>query len=113
MKGYIIKSSLFFFTGSFNFNKTSNPKTVRNLSLQECLPVGCVPPTLYRPEWGLCPGGLCLRGLCPGRGLCQGEPPDRDPPVYRMTDMSKNITLPQTSFAGGKNVRIQILLRFH
>ena len=28
----------------------------------------------------------------------------RDPPVDRMTDMCKNITLPQTSFAGGKYV---------
>ena len=28
----------------------------------------------------------------------------RHPPVNRMTNRSKNITLPQTSFAGGKNV---------
>ena len=41
---------------------------------QECIPVGCVPPTLYRT----------------GRGLCLGEsetpdrpPPDKDPPVQR------------------------------
>ena len=31
-------------------------------------------------------------------GLCQ----EADPPVNRMTDVCKNITLPQTSFAGGK-----------
>ena len=54
---------------------------------------------------GLCSGGLCLsRGLCPG-GLCpwgslSGRP---IPPVNRMTHRCKNIALPQTSFAGGKN----------
>ena len=38
-------------------------------------------------------------GLCPGEGVSvQRETP---PPVNRMTDASKNITLPQTSFAGG------------
>ena len=31
------------------------------------------------------------------------HPPEADPPVDRMTDRCKNITLPQTSFAGGKN----------
>ena len=32
------------------------------------------------------------------------DPLDRDPaPLDRMTDMSKNITLPQTSFSGGNN----------
>ena len=46
-------------------------------------------------RFGLYMGGFCLRkslsgGLCPG-SLC---------PVNKMTDGSKNITLPQTSLAG-------------
>ena len=45
---------------------------------QECIPVGCVPPTLHRI------GGLCLAGdLCPGI-LFQGDPTphcDRQTPV--------------------------------
>ena len=44
----------------------------------------------------LCPEGVSVQGglwgLCPG-----GDPP----PADRMTDASENITLPQTSFAGG------------
>ena len=47
---------------------------------QECIPVGCVPPA-----------------CCPYLPACPGTPP----PVNRMTDRCKNITLPQTSFAGG------------
>ena len=42
-------------------------------------------------------------GLCPG-GVSVRETPWTEtspPPVNRMTDASKNITLPQTSFAGG------------
>ena len=54
-----------------------------------------------------CPGGVYLPGgTCPGRGVylpggectCPGTPPA----VNRMTDRCKNITLPQTSFAGCK-----------
>ena len=55
---------------------------------------------------GVCSGGVCLwsRG-----GLLLGVYPcmhwGRPPPVNRMTDRCKNITLPQTSFAGGKNAQ--------
>ena len=35
-----------------------------------------------------------------------GIPPPTPPPVNRITDRCKNITLPQTSFAGGKNVNV-------
>ena len=62
---------------------------------------------------GLSPGEVSVQGaLCPGGslsggsvsrwvsvqgGLCQGD----CPPVNRMTDACENITLAQTSFAGG------------
>ena len=71
----------------------------------------------------VCPGEVCPEGVCPEGftgGVCQGvcvcvsrgvytTPPARcrlaytHSPVNRMTDRCKNITLPQTSFAGGKN----------
>ena len=67
--------------------------------------------------WSLCPGlegpylgggGFLSRGSLSGGwrvsvwgSLSRGKPL---PPVDRMTDASKNITLPHTSFAGGKNV---------
>ena len=46
-------------------------------------------------------GGVCMhgRGCTWWGGAC--------PPVNRMTDACKKITLPQTSFAGGKNLRIR------
>ena len=53
-----------------------------------------------------CPGGL--HQAPPGPGTAQDQtplgpdPPDQAPPVDRMTDKCKHITLPQTSFAGGK-----------
>ena len=120
---------------------------------QECIPVGCVLPTLYH-NGGHCPGrSLSKEGLCPrgsvfgggslskgvsvwGRGasvqwgLPDRDPRDRDPaskehgtrdrntgpvsqrgndiiqrppsPRRGRIDTCKNITLPQTSFAGGK-----------
>ena len=46
------------------------------------------------------------RGCLPGVGCiqsCNGS--DTHPPVNRITDRCKDITLPQTSFAGGKNVQ--------
>ena len=50
------------------------------------------------------PGGVPARGegAVPARGgTCPGTPP-----VNRMTDRCKNITLPQTSFADGNNSNI-------
>ena len=61
--------------------------------------------------WDLCQGspshlgGLCLGGLCPEGSLSERPPQTETPPplpVDRMTDSSKNINLPQTSFSGGK-----------
>ena len=63
------------------------------------------------PGWAVClgvclPKGVCLpRGVCQG-GVCRGEGMcaqggvypgvcGRHPPVNRITDMCKNITLPQ------------------
>ena len=51
---------------------------------QECIPVGCVPPALYRTG-GLCPGGGLSKGSLSG-GLCQGGSLSGRPPVSRMTD---------------------------
>ena len=95
--------------------------------LQECIPVGCVPPALYRIRGG---------GLCPGRSLSRGGPLSkrsmsrgvsvrvvfvqgylsigslsrgslsRETPsslwTEWLTDRCKHY-LPATSFAGGKN----------
>ena len=63
----------------------------KQISKQECIPVGCVAPALYRTGGG----GLPDRNP-PGRRPQHTEPP---PQVNRMTDRYKNITLPQTSFA--------------
>ena len=59
---------------------------------QEYIPVGCVLSTLY------CMGGL------PDRDPPRDRPPEQRPlpPMNRMTNRCKNITLPQTLFAGGK-----------
>ena len=85
---------------------------------QECIPVRYVPPALYCTRgsvWWVSVRGVSLEGgLCPGGSLCQGDTPRRNmgpgsqtgsdiiiqrppPPVNRMTDTSKNITLPQTT----------------
>ena len=80
---------------------TIETQRTRTISKQECIPVGCVPVVVYRTGVGGghypgrgSPGGLCLGE----RGSLSGRPP---PPVNRMTHRCKNITLPQTSFAGG------------
>ena len=48
-----------------------------------------------------CPEGCTWSGGVPGPG--GGVPAQVLPSVNRMTDRCKNITLPQTSFAGGNN----------
>ena len=94
-------------------------------------PIGCgprpdppqFPPWVWASTWStsISPLGVGLehtttpkrrhppRTRPPGAGtpLGAGTPPTREqasiPPVNRMTNRCKNITLPQTSFAGGKN----------
>ena len=61
---------------------------------------------VYLPRGCTCPGGVPAKGIvsCPGTA-----PP---PPVNRMTERCKNITLPQTSFAGGKYMKELKLVYF-
>ena len=78
-----------------------------------------VSPSMHCAGGGVCsqggvsaPGGsVCSWGcLLPGGCIpaCNGADPL--PPVNRMTDRCKNITLPQTSFAGGnKTVPLQLI----
>ena len=58
---------------------------------QECIPVGCVPSAAVAIT--VCPGGGSAQGggVCPGESVYGGV----HPPVDRMTDRCKNITLPQ------------------
>ena len=67
---------------------------------QECIPAGCAPSTGVAILVG---GGVCLEGCLPG-GLCVcpgggGVPAQgvvlETPPVNRITERCKNITLPQ------------------
>ena len=101
---------------------------------QECIPVGCVPPTLYilggvsdtdppgqRPPWTETP---CDRDLpwtetpVTETPLGQNPSPDRIPPLTEtnllpgQTDACENIALPQTSLAGGKKVRLRVISEY-
>ena len=105
-------------------------------SKQDYIPVGCVPPARRPylrgpaggqggvPGLGVCTwsggylvGGCTWSGGVPGLGgyLVGGVYLVRySPPVNRMTNRCKNITLPQTSFAGGnkyfqRNIRSDFL----
>ena len=50
----------------------------------------------------VCQGGVCPGGcVCQGGGVCPGTPPLW---TEFLTHASENITLPQTSFAGGKKI---------
>ena len=65
-------------------------------------------------EEGLLGRGVSLAGGCSWQGGCHarhaGIPP---PPVNRMTNKCKNITLPQTSFAGGNKFIHCTLPKYH
>ena len=57
---------------------------------QECIPVRCVPPA-----------AVAVR-----RGLHQAAPPREQAPPCGQTHTCKHITLPQTSFVGGKKTSV-------
>ena len=67
-----------------------------NFIEQECIPVGCVPPACW-------PDPVVSRG-----GSAQAPPRWTE----RMTYAWENITLPQTSFASGKNVTKDLMCLF-
>ena len=90
----------------------------KNFAKQECIPVGCIPPASVAISWGrgcltrgVCQKGVCLERVCLGgsarwggclpRGVSAWGCLPHTP--YGQTDACENITLPQTSFAGGNN----------
>ena len=83
------------------------------ISEEVCLtPPGCNPPPVGRPR-GVYPTYPLDADLLDADPLCMQTPPPhkkRTFPVNRMADASKNITLPQTSFAGGNNPQTQVKL---
>ena len=81
-------------------------RACRHSRRQECTPVGCVPSVAVAMCIPACTGqGVSARGcVCPGGCLPEGCLPggvypdmhwSRHPPVDRMTDRCKNITIPQ------------------
>ena len=80
-------------------------RTARLLTVSQHALPGGVPAGGGVPAQG---GGVSARGVYLPRGggcTCQGVScPGTPPPMNRMTDRCKNITFPQTSFAGGNNV---------
>ena len=71
-----------------------------------------MPPRATTPPLGATTHALPREQPCPPPGVTTHAPPGVTtlpgsnhacPPVNRMTNRCKNITLPQTSFAGGKN----------
>ena len=65
-----------------------------------------VPEVYLVPGGVLSPGGCLPRGVSAPGGLLLGGTWSGTPPVDRMTHASENITLPQTSFAGGNDIII-------
>ena len=99
---------------------------------QECIPVGCLPAAhwLYAavcfPGWGLSAsrggGGVSLPGgsSLPRGSPCPGGPPypggspcPETPPVNRITDTCKNITLATTSLRPVITLEIWLCIRIH
>ena len=98
-------------------------RTARLLTIsQDALPEGCIclgpvyllggvpAGQVYLPRGCTCWGVELLEGWPAGGVTAWGVPAQVLPPVNRMTDRCKNITLPQTSFAGGKKLLL-ILVR--
>ena len=103
--------------------KTERHQFLKIINKEECIPVGCVPPaavavrgalhqappldqasprTRQLPQtWHSCPPPGTRHSPDPG------TPRDQAPPCGH-THTCKHITLPQTSFAGGNNVDVQV-----
>ena len=76
---------------------------------QDCIPVGCIPPAcwLYLPAFTVL-GGCLVPGGLPQGVWYPSMQWDRIPPPHPLwtkflTHATENITLPQTSFAGGND----------
>ena len=101
---------------AFCFGNCSSLLRVETYYLQECIPVGCIPPALYHaggihdrdppnrdprtetPGIETPPRTETPQTETPRQRTPRQRPPwdrDRDSPVNRITDMCKNITLPQ------------------
>ena len=82
--------------------------------LQECIPVGCVPSAAVAVSrgWGVCLPRGCLPGCVHPQPEADPLEPEEDtplaqrqtPPGPRGRHTPLDITLPQTSFLGGKNL---------
>ena len=98
--------------------KNSHPKedfVTKLFWKQECIPVGCAPPTAVTVGGGSPPGTPPRDQVPPPDQAPPWDqaPPDQTPTQSRhppgagtpcgQTHTCKHITLPQTSFAGGKN----------
>ena len=74
-----------------------------------------VSPSMHCSRGVYLPGGVPAQGVYLPRGVpAQGGVPAQVLPLLmnRMTDRCKNITLPQTSFAGGNNQLYIISISF-
>ena len=116
---YIASSIRMFILIDPIFNRGHNLKTHFQ---QESIPVGCIPPAFPSSSayTGKPPSAFqCMLGSQPSVCLeanptsqCMLGTPlpvhaGKPPPVNRMTHWCKNITFPQTSFAGGKYLQTQ------
>ena len=84
---------------------THPPATTHTHPQQPCMPPSnhaCPPTTMYTPQQPCMPPTTMhapLQPHMPPNHACPSPPP----PVNKMTNRYKNITLPQISFAGGNN----------
>ena len=92
---------LFFWTETDATNAVMERYVLKQFGKQDCIPVGCLPPACLPYPSMHCVGGSAQGECLPGRGSAQGGVCPGDvcvadpPPVNRMTDRCKNITLPQ------------------
>ena len=82
-------------------------RTARLLTISQHTLLGGVPARGV-PAWGCTCWGVPAQGVYLRGGVPAGGVPAKvlSPHVNRMTDRCKNITLPLTSLAGGKNQKL-------